>query len=70
MWSGGFAFCSGLMKHFREKEDEWNDTIGGATTGFLVTIRSGGFSMAMNQAIQMGAILYIMEKMFYKKVKE
>jgi Tim17/Tim22/Tim23/Pmp24 family len=51
MWSGGFAFSSSLMKYYREKEDEWNDTIGGAFTGFIITIRSGGFSFALNQAI-------------------
>jgi hypothetical protein len=48
MWSGGFAFSSSLMKYYREKEDEWNNTIGGAFTGFIITIRSGGFQFAMN----------------------
>jgi hypothetical protein len=70
MWSGGFAFSSSLMKYFREKEDEWNDTIGGAFTGFIATIRSGGLQFAINQAIQMGLIFYFMERLFYRKVKE
>jgi len=50
MWSGGFAFSSGLMKYYREKDDEWNDTIGGAFTGFIISIRSGGLQFALNQA--------------------
>ena len=70
MWSGGFAFSSSLMKYFREKEDEWNDTIGGAFTGFIVSIRSGGFQFALNQAIQMGVLFYFMERLFYRKARE
>ena len=50
MWSGGFAFSSGLMKYNRGIDDEWNDTIGGAFTGFIINIRSGGFQFAATQA--------------------
>ena len=70
MWSGGFAFSSGLMKYYREKDDEWNDTIGGAFTGFIISIRSGGLQFALNQAFQMGIIFYFMEKWFYKNRNE
>lgn len=35
-------------------------------TAFLIHIRSFGLQYAANQALQMGAIFYFMERFFYK----
>ena len=52
LWCGSFAATSGMLKYYRGGiEDEWNDTIGGALTTFMINIRSGGFYYAGNQAI-------------------
>lgn len=49
MWCGAFALVCGCMKHMRGGvEDEWNDTVGGALTTFLINVRSGGFYYAGN----------------------
>ena len=46
LWSGSFAGTSGYLKYKRQTEDEWNDTIGGAFTAFMIHLRSGGLYVA------------------------
>ena len=74
MWSGSFALTSGYLRLKRGVDDEWNDTIGGGLTAFLVNIRSGGFSFALNQGVQMAMLFYVMERMLFgakrKEAKE
>ena len=48
VWSGSFAATSGGLHYYREKDDEWNDSLGGFITGFLVNVRSGGTWLALN----------------------
>ena len=47
MWCGCFALVAGSIKLYRHREDEWNETIGGAFTAFVINIR-GGVSMALS----------------------
>ena len=67
LWSGTFAATGGYLKYKRGGiDDEWNDTIGGGFTAFIVNIRSGGFYMAASQGVQLAAFFYLMERMIYK----
>ena len=70
MWSGSFAATSGYLKYYRQTDDEWNDTIGGGLTAFLIHLRSGGLYFAANQGLQMAVIFYFIEKAFHNKKGE
>jgi import inner membrane translocase subunit TIM17 len=70
LWSGSFAGTSGYLKYKRQTEDEWNDTIGGGLTAFLINLRSGGLYFAANQGLQMAVLFYFIEKAFHKKKTE
>eukprot|EP00347_Sterkiella_histriomuscorum_P021134 403335126 len=70
-WCGSFAFFGNGLKYYRQKDDQWNDTLGGGVTAFIILFRSAGFKGAMYQALQMGFFFYLIESYtFNAKVKQ
>jgi hypothetical protein len=62
LWCGVFSMTSGGLAYYRGVNDYWNMTLGGAVTGFVLNIRGGGLQMALAQALQVGAMFYLIFK--------
>jgi import inner membrane translocase subunit TIM17 len=60
MWAGLFSISSCCMVYLREKEDPLNSVVGGAVTGFLLSIR-GGIRRAIPHGIFGGVFLGVIE---------
>ena len=60
MWAGLFSVSSCAMVYLREKEDPLNSVVGGAVTGFLLSIR-GGIRRAIPHGIFGGIFLGVIE---------
>ena len=66
LWSGCFALSGGFLRRMRNVDDEWNDTIGGALTAFVMYVRSHGVRVAMGQAMQIGILFLLFEGLAFK----
>jgi len=60
MWAGLFSTTSCIMVYLRGKEDPINSIVGGAATGFLLSVR-GGVRRAIPHGIMGGVFLGVIE---------